>query len=482
MTDPRRPVGVRDTPVRAAGDPAGRERPAGVGDRLAALFDPVPPGETGDRGRAGRRRAVPLALAAVLAATAVSLGRVGGPGPFNTVWAEDATDFLTGALNRPATSTILLPVNGYFLVVPRLLSEAAALVPVAWAPAALTTSAALCAAALGLLVYHAAAATLPHPLARAVVAGGVVAAPVGENNFTNVLNSVAPLQFPMLFALFWCALWAPRRRLVRAVQVGVVGLCAVSTFLAVVFIPLALLRLGLRRDRLSAALLAAFLAGAALQAYGLLAGVSTRGDISHPRIDPLWALRSFVTWAVPFGLFGPEGVPGAGTTGNGLTHTGSGSGAGYLAAVAGAWLLVGAAVLVAARGRTRPAWSLAGVAGAHALGILALEVMVQGELVLRYVFPCSLLLVTALVALLLPRPDRPRARAALPLLAFTLVLLVAAAANYRLPTLRTRSAPWDVKVAEARAYCAAHPGAGSARVRMLAPYPWSVRIPCRRLG
>ena len=467
-------------PDAAAGpsdvEPVGSAGRSAVAGRLAALFAGAPSRPV----TAGR---VALAGAAVLAGTAYCLGRVGGPGALDSIWAEDASNFLSDALTERPVATILEPVNGYFLVVPRLLAELAAIFPIGWAPGVLSASAASCTAVMGLIVYCASGALLPHRLARAVVAAGIVAAPAGENRFTNVLDSVAPLQFPMLFALFWTVLWAPRRRLSRVAQLGFVLLCAVSTFLAVVFVPLALLRVAVRRDRSSAALLAAFLAGAALQVYGLVAGVSSRGDISHPRPDPLWALRSFATWALPFGLLGPAGVRGAGTTTpTGLAHTGSGTGTAYLAAVAGAWSLVAVVVAVAAAGWTRPVPALAILAGGYAVGLLAVEIMVQGELVLRYVFPVSLLVVTALVALLSPRPEPPAWRATVPLLALALVLAAAAATNYRSDTLRTRALAWTAALAGARATCADPRRPAEARIVLLHGYSWHVRIPCDRLS
>jgi hypothetical protein len=463
--DPRRPDG------RPAGRP-GPDRAGGVRARLAPLFEPAPR-------RPVRAWAVLTAGLAVVVAAWYSLERVGGPGPLNTVWAEDASNFLTDALTRPALSNLVEPVNGYFLLLPRLLSQVAVLFPVSWQAAVLSGSAALSSAAMALLVYFAGARSLGHPLARLVVAASVLVAPLGESMFSGAPNEVAPLQFVQLYALFWCVMWTPVRRSARAVMVAFVLLTGLSTFLAVLYLPLVALRLWVRRDRLSVAVLAAFLLGAAAQVAGLASGVSSREDISHPRLDPLWALERYVTWAMPYGLLGQRGMRHPAMV-NMLVHAGGG-GRQYWAGVALAWLVVAAAVLLALLRWTAPSWLFAAVVAAHAVGLLCMEVMVQGELVLRYAYTPWLLTVVALAALLLPRADLPRWRAAAPLAALAALLLVAGLANYRLDTLRARALPWDGQVREARAACAAAEHPATATVQMSRVYGWSVTIPCDRL-
>jgi hypothetical protein len=465
LAEPERPAATTGTRL-ATGLDAFRAR-------LADLFAPA------ERGRADRSAAL-MAGALVVLATVYSIGRVGGPGALNTVWGEDATNFMTDAYNRPALANIFTPINGYFLVVPRVLAEFAGAFPPEWAAWVLSATTALLSGAMALLIYVASGNVLRHPLARAVAAAGIVAAPLGESMYAGAPNTPAALQFAELYALFWCVMWTPVGRVGRAVQLTVVPLCGVSTFLAVFFIPLALMRCWARRDRLSLGVLAGFLFGAAFQVFGLLSGLSSRGNISHPRLDPFWALRSFVTWAWPYGLLGQTGVRQPGLV-NRFVHTGGGAGPWYWVAVAAAWALVAAVILVAVLRWTRPRWLFAVIAAGQGVAMLCLQVMIQGELVLRYAFAPCLLVVAALVALLLPRPDLPRWRALAPLLALALVVGAGAVANYRVDTMRARSAPWDANIRRARAACVAKPETSMVRMVMKRGLPWHVDIPCARL-
>ena len=62
----------------------------------------------------------------VIAGAAVSLARTSGPGALNSTWIEDAGNFLQDALNQPVLTTLTTQVNGYYLVVPRAITAAAA--------------------------------------------------------------------------------------------------------------------------------------------------------------------------------------------------------------------------------------------------------------------------------------------------------------------------------------------------------------------
>ncbi len=250
-----------------------------------------------------RPRDVVLAVLAVAAGTGVSLARTTGTGPFQSIWEEDARDLLTGALTNPGAFNIVKPFVGYFQVGPRLLAEFAAFFPVSWAAAVLSTEAAVVTALLTLVVYVSSGTHLRHPLARGLVAAPMLFSPVAENVFAEVYNRPAALQFFVVYAVFWLMLWVPAGRPGRGVLVGVVGLSAFSTFLVVLFLPLAAVRVYARRDRTSVALLGMLTAGAALQMSGLVLGLTNR-SFTTPRYEPAWALGSFVTWALPQSLLG----------------------------------------------------------------------------------------------------------------------------------------------------------------------------------
>ncbi len=195
------------------------------------------------------------------------------------------------------------------------------------------------------------------------------------------------------------------------------------------------------------------------------------------RLDPGWALQRFADWALPQALLGtrsghPDPVsaflPGAGV-------------------VALAWvivaLVVGSAALGARRGLLRPAWTLSAVLSAHAVGILALQIMISGSISQRYTTIPAQLLIAALVVLLLPAPGARRRLATWPLAVLCAFLLAVAAVNYRSDQTYRHNAPkWTDQLRQAAQWCAENPTKSDVVVRG-APKPlWSyVIIPCHEV-
>jgi hypothetical protein len=124
-------------PARAGrpGDPVPRLRRRQISGRLTAAVAELFPQP--ERVPLGWRR-VTLAAAAVAVGTAISLGRTTGTGPFQSIWEEDARDLLTDALIAPGAFNLVKPFVGYFQLLPRLMGEVAAFVPISWAAAALS--------------------------------------------------------------------------------------------------------------------------------------------------------------------------------------------------------------------------------------------------------------------------------------------------------------------------------------------------------
>jgi hypothetical protein len=448
-------------------EPPAAPPPAGRGERLraalVALFPETPTTPIG-------RKKVTLAVLAVVAGAAISLGRTTGTGPFQSIWEEDARDLLTDALMRPGAFNLVKPYVGYFQVLPRMMAEVAAFVPISWAAAVLSIQAAVAAALLALAVYVASGAHLHHPLARLLVSAPMLFAPVAENFRSEIYNRPATVQFFLVYAMFWLILWVPRRRAARLLLGGIVALSAVSTFLVVVYVPLAVARLAARRDRLSAVILGALLAGAALQMYGLASGMTNR-DFATPRYDPLWALSSFVVWAVPQSMLGWR------FTGLPVTDA---LRAGNLPVILIAWALIAAAVVVAARRLTAPAWLLAAVAAGHAVALSCMTIMSAGEVHQRYLFPVELLLFAAVTAVLLPAGGGRRALA--PLAVLAVFVLVIGVINYRHTDTYRHDAPrWTEQVDRAAAQCNV-PGMREVVIRS-GPVPWYslVTVPCHIL-
>lgn len=460
----RRPAG------EGAGDPVTAPN---IRDRIRTLF-PDPPA------RAVTCRGVALGVLAVIAGAALGLTRTNGPGALDSVWAEDGKNFLTDALNRTPFDAVTTPFNGYFHLLPRLLAEVAAAFPVGWAAAVMSTSAALVAALLAVLVYLAAGAHLTGPIPRLLVAAPLVVAPVGQGGLGgtggSVINNLATVQFPLLYAVFWVLLWVPASRTGRFLAVTVVLVTALSSPLAVVFVPLAALRLYARRDPTGWWLLGGLGVGALVQFGGLALGLTTRSQIGHTRLDPVWIGLEYGRWLTPNAVLGEHWF--AVTAGHPRRR---------LALVAAAWLIVAAVAVAARLGLTRPRWPLALTAVAASAAMLAVQLATLGSRADRYLYVPGLLLIVALVAALNPPNGRGCAGAAAlakanwPVAALGGLLIVVCAGNWQVDNHRTRARPWDDVVAGARAECAATGSADVTAYTHSRNRFWTVVFPCRRL-
>jgi len=417
-------------------------------DRAEELFPPAPH-------RPASGLLVGLAALAVVAGAAVSLLRQPGAGALDTVWAEDGQVFLAGAVNLPFPEALSSSYAGYFHTGPRLLAELVALAPAGAAAALLAMAAAVVTAALAVLVYAASGAHLPGRAARLAAAAVVVVPPLAQQ---DVPNSIANLHWPALYALFWVLLWTPAGRSGRAVAVLTTALVATSDILVIALLPLAVVRYAARRDRYSAVLAAVLGSGVALQLLGLVTGASER----ETDLNPVRAMVGYLLRAVPGTLAGSRWL--------GPDHTS----VRWLALAALAWLLVGVAVLVALRGLTRPAWTLAAVAAVHSVMLYVLPVLLSGVAVERYALAPAMLVVVALLALLPPAGGRA-GRAGVALVA---LLAVVCAVNLRVPNLRAEGPAWSGQLEPARQECT---DAGAAAVAVRIPpadTDWAAELPC----
>lgn len=416
------------------------------------------------------RRTVLLASLAVVVAVVVMLLRTPGTGALQSIWEEDARDALTDAYYLDIFRGMVKPVAGYLVVVSRLLGAFAALFPVSTAAAVLSISSALVNALLALLVYVASGAHVQHRLARVLIAAPMLVAPVAENYLSEIYNRPVCIHFFMMYALFWTILWVPQSTAGKSVAIVTVGLSAFSSILAVGYIPLALLRVLVRRDRTGFAMLALLGAGAAANLFLRLSGSAPRGVESS--LDVLWAVERYVTFGVPQSILGFRFGPADGALG--------------IVAIAVPWLLIGAAVAVAVRRRvTTPTWLLAATAGSYSLWLFAMMVMAQGAVTQRYMLPIELLIFAALAVLLVPSPAWSGRRFAnAPLIALAVLIAVISAFNYRWSdTYRSHAPVWRDQVRQAAALCAADQSLERVYVRS-APEPyWSyVLVPCSRLA
>ena len=408
-----------------------------------------------EQARTGRWRAVALGVAAVALGTAGGLLRQPGAGALDTIWAEDGDIFLGEAVRQGPLDALVTSYAGYFHAVPRLMAAVASLFPAGAASTVLALEAALAVSLLAVLVYTASGSHLTGQLSRVLVSAVVVVVPLAQG---DVLNSIANFHWYGLYALFWMLVWTPSRPAGRAVAVAVVFLVAASDIITVVFVPLALwraLRRSPGRDRHGIALAAGLGAGLLVQFAGLLGGSSER-ELAP---DPVLAVTGFLLRAVPAPLIGERWL-------------GDSVDTRWVALAALAWLVVAAALLVAYTRRTRPAWTLAIVAGLHAAALYMVPVLLAGTATPRYAVAPAMLVVTALVALLQPAGSR------VPLYALTVLLALVAAVNFRVHNTRADGPQWSDELDRARTACAA----GGQVIVPITPRddtpPWQVEVPC----
>lgn len=420
-----------------------------------------------------------VVVAAVLLAFGVvySLGRVRGPGALDSVWAEDGANFLADAANLSVRDAFLNPINGYYLTYQRMAAEVITLFPVSlWAPVNALVAAAST-AGLAFVVYAASGAHLRHPALRLVAAAPVVMqwASNGE-----IVEAVATLQFPALYAIFWLLLGLQVRRAGKIAAPIFTAIAALSTILTVTLIPLAIARSVLRRDITGILMTVTLVLGAGVQLLGVDTERSNVGE--SPRFEPQWILDQFANVQVPVAFLGEGWIRGE------VVHANE-----HKALIALAWAIPLAALVLALLRRTRAAWILAAVAAVHALGIFALQIALIGRVPGRYLLPSTLLLVTVTVALLLPRSwtagtswTGREGFGTVPIVALATLLTVVAIANYRLDHVyRTTGVPsWSKQVTANTALCKADPSLKAVAFRSGPPNKrmWgSFAVPCSRL-
>lgn len=425
------------------------------------------------------RRGVLLAGAAVAVGTIVSLLRTAGTGPFQSIWEEDARNVLTDALQGNGARAVLRPIAGYEAIPARILGELATFFPLSWAAAVLSISAAVICAVLALQIYLASGAHFDNRFARFLVSAPMLFAPAAENYLSEIYNRPVCMHFFAMYALFWVLLWSPTGRPARAGMVATVLFTGLSTIMIAFYLPLALLRLVIRRDRLSAVLFGATAVGLLIQIGGLL-----NSSRSVPmRLDPVWAAGNTLLWGVPNALLGFKSTRALGGFGYGFQPTLSEN----LLSISLAWLFA-AAVIVAAvvagrRGLLRPRWALAALASGYGAFLLSVMLAANGLLAQRYLLAFEMLVFTAIVALLTPAKGADPRKAWAGLAVFAVFLGVISVLNYRWnDTYRAHAPRWTEQLAAASAACKADPRLAQVTVHS-GPMPWfsTVIVPCHEL-
>ncbi|MEV4533072.1 hypothetical protein AB0J82_04490 [Asanoa sp. NPDC049518] len=443
--------------------------PAGSAARLRDALFPVVAEQS-------RRRRLAVWVVVLVAAAVYLAFRTPGVGAFDTVWAEDGADFLDDAAKMGTLEAVTRPVNGYYLLYPRLLAEITTLFPVSWWAVVNTVFAIATTCAMAAVVYQASAGHFRRPLVRLAVAAPVVLQWVANG---EAVNNVATVQFAALYTGFWLLVYVAQGRVGRIGGPVVVAMVSLTTILALALVPLALLRLALRRDRDSLWLTVATGGGVLVQVLGAESGAATRDGIGETTPDPGWVVESFRKIAVPATFLGESAMKTI---------------ADHPKLWVVAWLVLVAAVLVSFWRALRPARLFAALAFAYALGVFAMEIVAMGRVPGRYLVVPSFLLVTVVVALLRPQdaapPDDPPTGGRRGLASYVpLVVLLGlighlSVANYRVDhQSRTGLPSWTAQVDERAHECQDDPALRSVVVRSgpeRTPYS-RVNVPCERL-
>jgi hypothetical protein len=238
------------------------------------FLDPEPAAPARPRWKAVGLGAGLLALAILL-----QLARIGWTGSLNALWAEDGPVFLQSALTQGFFHNLGAEYSGYLVLVPRLIAEAATLVPLEDAAAAVSILSATMVGLSGLVVWFAAADHIRDPYLRGTLALMTVLTPIGG---LEAIDSASYVSWYMLFAVFWILLWRPRT-LAGAVGGGLFTAAAIlSNPGAWFFLPLALLRAAAVRDRRDATIVGAYFGASLIQLVAMARS-------SYEAIEPVWS-------------------------------------------------------------------------------------------------------------------------------------------------------------------------------------------------
>jgi len=434
---------------------------------LGTLFPAPPAPPAPPRTWPARLAAATSTIAAIAAAAGLLLLRQAGVPAWRTLWGEDSYVFLPQALAHPGAS-LLRPYAGYLQLVPRLIADGVALLPLSDAALALAVTGALIAAGCAVFAGHASAGHIRSRWLRAGLAAGVVLLP---SAVIEVANSGVDVPWYLVFAAFWALLWRPRTMAGRLLAAGLCFAAASAQLLVILLAPLVLARVLVLRRWPEHAATAGWLAGITLQ----LAFYTPVPELA--RQGPLPAALRFYGQHVLLAAV-------AGRQLAGLLQDASGPGATLLATVA---VAAGAAWMVTRGGPRLALFAITCLGLGLALSVIS--ALVRGWVTApvpasavwfpgsRYaVVPILLIYSAAFVsadALLARREAGPRRWLAL--ITLLLVLAVPWAADFRGANLRSSYPPWPQTVSRLAGHCGHRPGAA------IWVAPIRARVSCARL-
>jgi hypothetical protein len=248
--------------------PGGRRPLLGrLGRTLELLFPAAPaaaPGRPRSRRRTVRRAAGYAGLLGLGAA--VLLIRQAGRPSWSTVWAEDWGVFRPRALAHP-WSSLFREQAGYLQLVPQLIADVVARLPLNFAAAGFAIAGALVASCCALFVFHASDGHIRRPELRALLACSVILLPTAV---IEIANSGVDAPWYLMFALFWALLWRPRSRWGMTAAAVIAFVTMASNILNLLYLPLVAARAAALPRAREQAVTFGWLAGIAYQVPGIL--------------------------------------------------------------------------------------------------------------------------------------------------------------------------------------------------------------------
>ncbi|WP_382307445.1 hypothetical protein [Herbiconiux sp. UC225_62] len=394
----------------------------------------------------------------------------------NLIWAEDGTVFLTDAFRNGYLSNLFTPYAGYMHFVPRTAAQlVAAVVPLRDLGIAMNLIGAAVWSTVAIAAFVFTRGRLQTPL-RWLLWLLVLLLPIGSMEVaTNVANS----HWFLIFGVF-LALSARSGGVVRTVFASVIVLAAVlSDPLALLFAPLVVARLvGLRTVRENIVSIV-FVAAAVIQ---IVVDLGTHRDREQPEFDPIGLGRVYALRVIWGTLMGPK-------DGSVVFYT-----IGDLPVLIVAALVLAALVTLIVLRRHRAGFATLALIGSlgffGVLGVLtwgALGMEPFGVVIYwagRYLVVASLLLITAIVAVLsiwIPEAGTAR-RPALRVVALVIagaLLIAPGISNYRTPAYKAGGTQTSSGLQTAEDRCELRHTA-TAPVP-IAPREFSMILPCRLL-
>ena len=235
----------------------------------------------------GRWEGAAVLVAFLALASILHLLRAGASDSLTSLWAEDGAVFLHGALSQGFLDAVTSSYAGYLVLVPRLIGEVGASVPLEDAPVAMNLAAVLVVALSGLAVWFGSSAHVRDPFLRGLLVALTVLCPVAS---LEAVVSGTYDSWYMIFAVFWLLLWRPNATWSAALGALFIFVTGLTTPGIAFFIPLAALRALAIRDRRDALIVGSFTLALAIQ-------LPVTALNSEDVIEHAWSADAWPTYA-----------------------------------------------------------------------------------------------------------------------------------------------------------------------------------------